>query len=47
MRLETRAVAIRLDDQWRREMRPRDRRVVTLLAWPLLRAYGYTRGESL
>jgi hypothetical protein len=43
MRLETNAVSIRLDDQWRRDMSPQDRRVVTLLAWPLLRAYGYTR----
>ena len=43
MRLDTRAVAIKLDDQWRRDMRQRDRRVVTTLTWPLLYAYGYTR----
>jgi hypothetical protein len=42
MRLDTQAVAIRLDDQWRRDMRQRDRRVVTALTWPLLYAYGYT-----
>ena len=46
MRLDTRAVAIKLDDQWRRDMRQRDRRVVTALTWPLLYAYGYTRRHA-
>jgi hypothetical protein len=46
MRLDTRAVAIKLDDQWRRDMSERDRRVVTTLAWPLLYAYGYTRRDG-
>jgi hypothetical protein len=42
MRFRTGTVPIKLDDQWRRDMPRRDRRLVTLLAWPLLRAYGYT-----
>jgi hypothetical protein len=46
MRLDTHAVAIKLDDQWRRDMRQRDRRVVTTLTWPLLYAYGYTRRHA-
>jgi hypothetical protein len=46
MRLDTRGVAIKLDDQWRRDMRERDRRVVTTLTWPLLYAYGYTRRHT-
>jgi hypothetical protein len=46
MRLDSHAVAIRLDDQWRRDMRQRDRRVVTTITWPLLYAYGYTRRQT-
>lgn len=42
MRLDTGPLAIKLDDQWRRDMQQRDRRVVTTLTWPLLYAYGYT-----
>jgi hypothetical protein len=45
MRFRIASLPIELDDQWRREMPLRDRRVVTLLAWPLLKAYGYT-GED-
>jgi hypothetical protein len=45
MRFRTDTVPIKLDDQWRRDMPRRDRLIVTFLAWPLLRAYGYT-GES-
>lgn len=45
-RFRTGTVSIRLDDEWRREMSPRDVRAVTLLAWPLLKAYRYRdRGE--
>jgi hypothetical protein len=46
MRLDTGALAIKLDDQWRRDMQQRDRRVVTTLTWPLLYAYGYTRRSA-
>jgi Sulfotransferase family len=45
MRFRTGNVPVKLDDQWRRDMPRRDRRVVTFLAWPLLRAYGYTGRE--
>jgi len=34
-------VTIRPDDEWRREMSPHDRRLVTTLTYPLLRRYGY------
>lgn len=33
---------LRLDDEWARAMRPRDRRTVEALAWPALHRYGYT-----
>jgi hypothetical protein len=46
MRFRIGSVPIELDDQWRREMPLRDRRVVTLLAWPLLKAYGYTEEDG-
>jgi hypothetical protein len=51
MRFRTGTVPIKLDDDWRRDMPRRDYLTVTLLAWPLLRAYGYTgaqrkRGKS-
>jgi hypothetical protein len=34
-------VDLRVDDEWRSAMRPRDRRVVTAITAPLLRRYGY------
>jgi Sulfotransferase family len=40
-RFATGAVAIRPDEQWRRAMAPRDRRLVTAVTAPLLAAYGY------
>jgi hypothetical protein len=40
-RLGTREVQVRLDDEWRRRMRPKDRVIVTALTWPLGLAYGY------
>jgi hypothetical protein len=40
-RLGTRHVQVRLDDEWRGRMRPKDRMFVTLLTWPLGLAYGY------
>lgn len=43
MRLDSGKLSIRLDDQWRRAMPERDRKIVTTLTWPLLYAYGYTR----
>lgn len=41
MRFQDGPLAIKLDDQWRRDMPRRDRIAVTVLAWPLLKAYGY------
>lgn len=34
-------VTLRLDDEWRHEMRPKDRAVVTALTWPLLVQHRY------
>jgi hypothetical protein len=50
LRFRTGTVPIELDDQWRSDMPAHDVRAVTLLAWPLLKAYGYTerrKPESL
>jgi Sulfotransferase family len=46
LRFRTGTVPIELDDEWRREMPQRDARAVTFLAWPLLKAYGYTDREG-
>ncbi len=43
MRFQTGRITLRDDDGWRHEMRSRDRRLVTTLAWPLLSRYGYMR----
>jgi hypothetical protein len=40
-RLGVRQVQVRLDNEWQVGMRPMDRMIVTLLTWPLGRAYGY------
>jgi len=45
MRLKKGPLPIRVDDEWRSALRSRHRRLVTLLTWPLLRAYGY-RGAT-
>ncbi len=34
-------VELRSDDEWKRLMRARDRRVVTTTTWPLLLRYAY------
>jgi hypothetical protein len=38
---ETGIVQLRLDEEWRSRMRLRDKRLVTLLTFPLLLRYGY------
>ncbi len=43
-RLRAGPVEVRLDDGWKREMMPGDRRLVTALTWPLLARYGYLGG---
>lgn len=40
-RLQVGPVEIKLDDQWKTTMVPRERRLVTALTWPLLARYGY------
>jgi hypothetical protein len=41
MRFAHGALELRLDEGWRRKMRPMDRRLTTALTAPLLKAYGY------
>jgi hypothetical protein len=41
VRLRQGTVALHLDDEWRTEMGVADRRIATVLSWPLLRKYGY------
>jgi len=41
MRFKSGKLKLELDNEWRRAMRPRDRRLVTALTWPLLVRYGY------
>jgi len=40
-RFTTGTVSLKLDDAWRRDMRPRDRRLVTTITAPLAYRYGY------
>ena len=42
MRLTHGLIQIREDDEWRRSLSRRNRRLVTLLSWPLLKRWGYT-----
>jgi hypothetical protein len=42
MRLTHGMIPVRVDDEWRRSLTGRDRRLVTLLSWPLLKRWGYT-----
>lgn len=41
MRFGATTLAVRADDEWRHRLPARDRRTVSALTWPLLRAYGY------
>jgi hypothetical protein len=41
VRFDGATVAVRPDTEWEHALGNRDRRVVTALTWPLLRAYGY------
>ena len=40
-RFKTGGIELRLDDEWKGKMRIRDRALVTLLTFPLLKRYGY------
>lgn len=46
MRFRTGPTTLRRDDAWRTALDPRDRRVVTAMAWPVLKAYGYLGAEQ-
>ncbi len=46
MRFEHGSFELRVDDAWRTSLDRRDRRITTLLTWPLLAAYGYLRRED-
>ncbi|WP_181311899.1 sulfotransferase [Nocardioides campestrisoli] len=41
MRFRTGPTELRADEEWRAAMAPGDRRLVTAMAWPLLRRFGY------
>jgi hypothetical protein len=41
MRLESGRIPLRADETWRDELPPMQRRLVSLISWPLLRRYGY------
>lgn len=41
MRFEKGNIKLRLDDAWRRDLKPAHKTIVTALTWPLLRRYGY------
>jgi hypothetical protein len=41
MRLRTGALPVRVDDEWVAEFPAHHRRLVTVVTWPFLRAYGY------
>ena len=45
MRFRTGPTDLRRDDEWRTALAPRDRRVVTAMSWPVLRAFGYLQED--
>ena len=45
MRFRTGVTKLSADEAWRESLRARDRRVVTAMAWPVLRQYGYLGGQ--
>jgi hypothetical protein len=47
MRLQHGRFTLQLDDEWKTALGERDRALTTVLSWPLLRAYGYTRRPAL
>jgi hypothetical protein len=46
MRFQHGSFELRVDDAWRTSLDLRDRRITTVITWPLLVAYGYLRGEG-
>jgi hypothetical protein len=45
-RFNTGTVELRVDETWKKEMKPSDKTVITTLTWPLLWRYGYLNGEG-
>lgn len=45
-RFQVGPVPIQADEEWRREMPPRDRALVTAVTWPLLLRYGFHRPRA-
>ena len=41
VRFKRGSIELRLDEEWKRSMKPSDARLVTALTWPLLLKYGY------
>ncbi len=41
MRMQTGPVRLRVSEEWKTELNPRQRRLVSLVTWPLLRRYDY------
>jgi len=46
VRFRNGALPLRVDDEWKRKLSPRDRRIIVALTWPLLRRYGYLGNGS-
>jgi hypothetical protein len=46
VRLKSGGLPLRADEEWRIQMNPNHVRTVSLLTWPLLRRYAYTRMDS-
>jgi len=41
MRFKTGDIELQRDEAWRSRMQPADRRMTSVLTWPLLKRYGY------
>lgn len=46
-RFQTGTVKLRLDDEWRNQLKWSDKVIITALGWPLIIWYGYLRGKNL
>jgi hypothetical protein len=46
VRMKAGPLSLRLDNEWYGKMSARDRRLVTILSWPLLARYGYLRPQK-
>jgi hypothetical protein len=45
MRMKTGELELKVDDEWRQRLGPRDRRIASGVTWPLLLRYGYLRRD--